>query len=306
MLLIKGLCHVATMDLSAWDYADMADEGTQLGNQACAYLAGSRFRHRILSTPRLKRRNNAGEEHLVGTNWGEDNIPVLESQELAFWYFEEAAKLGHGLSMQSLGMCFDDGVGCRENRRRCNQWLWRACLHNSGGAIELLDGRALLPIEINANGQSLEQAMSMLRPGQSMSLGGPNLAALLMAFSHVIRRESYSLPPFAGTWATRTVDNPVMPLSLDRPRTPLIGAKSVRDLHEKTDFLSLRGNRVQFGYCRRGAAKQATAQTRGEAARSIDNQLFFSPPRAVCDECASNEIVQDWHQRCIQLLYGGS
>ena len=61
----------------------------------------------------MKRRNNAGEEHLVGTNWGEDNIPVLESQELAFRYFEKAAKLGHGLSMQSLGMCFDDGVGCR-------------------------------------------------------------------------------------------------------------------------------------------------------------------------------------------------
>ena len=39
------------------------------------------------------------------------------SQELVFKHFNIAAKLGHGFAMQSLGICFDDGVGCRANRR---------------------------------------------------------------------------------------------------------------------------------------------------------------------------------------------
>ncbi len=115
-VLSKGIRNVGTFT-SAWDFAKLADEGTSLGNQACAYLAASRFKHRVLSGPSIGRRG----QRLVAKNREEDNIPVLESQQLAFKYFEKAAKLGHGLSMQSLGTCFDDGVGCKENRRRCNQ-----------------------------------------------------------------------------------------------------------------------------------------------------------------------------------------
>lgn len=298
-MLRRGAQFLMTGDISAWDYAALADEGDELGNQACAYLAGSRFRHRILSTPRLNGTS------LSGRNRGSDNIPVLESQELAFKYFEKAAKLGHGLAMQSLATCFDDGIGCRSNRRRSKQWLWRACLQNSAGAIELFTDRALIPLEINANGQMLDQALHHLKPGQGLCLGGPNLAALLVAFNDVIQKENYSLPPFADTWATGTVNNSQIPTCDNRPRTPLIGAEAVKDLLAKTQFLTRRGNEIQFGYCRRGAAKQATAQTHGAATRLVDNQLFFAPRFAACDERVSGGMLQEWHQQCKQLFYNG-
>lgn len=54
------------------------------------------------------------------------------SQELVFKHFNIAAKLGHGFAMQSLGICFDDGVGCRANRRM--EHVCR-CLHNSAQVL---------------------------------------------------------------------------------------------------------------------------------------------------------------------------
>lgn len=118
---------------TAWDYAELADEGISLGNQACAYLAGSRFRHRVLSSPSVTGRGHQGS--LMVRNKEKDNIPVLESQKLAFKYFEKAAKLGHALAMQSLATCFDEGVGCKENRRRCNQVrMYDKCIVYTSGS----------------------------------------------------------------------------------------------------------------------------------------------------------------------------
>lgn len=131
-----------------------------------------------------------GEFRLDGSvsNSGGNDIPVLESQELAFKYFEKAAKLGHGIAMQSLATCFDDGVGVKPNRRRCNQWLWKSVLHGSAGAIELLACRCLLPLEIRANEGILQQSVQRMQPGQLLQLGGPNLAALLLVFHDVLKR----------------------------------------------------------------------------------------------------------------------
>jgi hypothetical protein len=83
-----------------------------------ADMAGSHFTHLLLGKirPAQGARTVNKEKH---------EIPVFESQELAFKYFEKAATLGHGLAMQSLGGCFKEGIGCKKNPRRCNQWLWR-------------------------------------------------------------------------------------------------------------------------------------------------------------------------------------
>ena len=132
-------------NFTVWDYADMADEGEALGNQACAYMAAIKFKHRVFGAARRR----AGGRTIVSNN-DVGIIPVLESQDLAFEYFEKAAKLGHGLSMQSLGECFEEGIGCRKNHRRCVQWLWRACLIHSQGAIEMMDGKTRLPKEVKS------------------------------------------------------------------------------------------------------------------------------------------------------------
>ncbi|KAL7494108.1 hypothetical protein ACHAWT_002999 [Skeletonema menzelii] len=295
-VLSKGMQGLSS-NLSVRDLAKWADEGNGPGNQACAFIVGSRYRHRLL-----------GDFRLDGSvsNSGGDNIPVLESQELAFKYFERAAKLGHGLAMQSLGTCFDDGVGVKSNRRRCNQWLWKSVLHGSAGAIELLDCRALLPLEIRANEGMLQQAMQILQPGQTMQLGGPNLAALLLVFHDVLRRENFSFPPFAGNWATGTVNNRVQHLR-GRHRTPLIGEKDAKELLDKIQFLKRQfGVNFKFGYLRRGAAKQATAQTRGADPRSKDNQIFFAPPFASCDERVTDDIINKWHDQSMRLAYSQS
>eukprot|EP00985_Skeletonema_marinoi_P018926 scaffold10709_cov130-Skeletonema_marinoi.AAC.5 len=295
-ILSKGLQGINSR-FSVWDLAKWADEGDGPGNQACAFIAGSRFRHRLL-----------GETRLDGavSNTGGDDIPVLESQELAFKYFERAAKLGHGIAMQSLGTCFDDGVGVKSNRRRCNQWLWKSVLHGSAGAIELLDCRALLPLEIRANEGTLQQAMQMMQPGQTMQLGGPNLGALLLVFHDVLRRENFSLPPFAGNWATGTVNNPVQRMR-GHSRTPLIGGKDAKELLLKIQYLEMQlGLNFTFGYLRRGAAKQATAQTRGADPRAKDNQIFFAPPFASCDETVTDDMINKWHDQSMRLAYSQS
>lgn len=294
-MLSKGVQNL-NPNMTAWDYAKWADEGDGIGNQACAFMAGSRFRHRMLSAARITSRGGLG-----GMNRKEDDISVLESQELAFKYFEKAAKLGHGLSMQSLGTCFDDGVGCKANRRRCNHWLWRACLHHSQGAIELLDSRALLTIEINAHSQALDRALFQLVPGQSMQLGGPNLGTLLCSFLDIIQKEQYSLPPFAGALATATVNNRLTTMG-GESRIPLVGLDAIKNLEKKIKFMETRGNAVQFSYGRRGAAKTATALTHGAASRDIDNQIFFPPPAAACDETIGVEQIPDWYR---QIVEGG-
>ena len=297
-----GTMGVSTnsLDVTAWDYAGMADEGDALANQACAYLAGVRFKHRILGAPSARRRGG-----LVAYNSAADNInlPVLESQEIAFKYFEKAAKLGHGLAMQSFGECFDEGIGCRKNRRRCNQWLWRSCLHNSCGAIDLLNSRALLPLEINATSQMVDQTSHMLQPGQSSGLGGPNLGSLLLAFHQTVEKEKYSLPPFAGTWASATVNNTPVSRCDDKPRIPLIASEAVKEVMKKVKFLRSRGNDVIFSYGRRGAAKAATAQTRGQVSRPIDNQLFAVPPNAACDERVSEKECRRWQEHVTMLQF---
>ena len=295
-ILSKGV-HGLQSRFSVWDLAKWADEGTSAGHQACAFIAGSRFRHRLL-----------GEMRLGGAmcNSGGDDIPVLESQELAFKYFEKAAKLGHGIAMQSLGTCFDEGVGVKSNRRRCNQWLWRSVLTGSGGAIELLDCRALLPLEIRANESIFQQAIQMLQPGQRMCLGGPNLGALLLVFHDILSRENFSLPPFAGDWATGTVNNQVKQMR-GFPRTPLIGGEAAKEILGKVDMLRRQfGIGFMFSYLRRGAAKQATAQTRGKDSRSKDNQIFFQPPFAACDERFSEDMITRWHNQSEMLAYSPS
>eukprot|EP00956_Cyclotella_meneghiniana_P010015 scaffold13816_cov23-Cyclotella_meneghiniana.AAC.1 len=300
-ILSKGISFLKSSDLSVWDYALLADEGDALGNQALAYGAGSRFRHRLLGPPKLKVRDG----DVTFRNSSKGVVPVLESQELAFKYFEKGAKLGHGLCMQSLGTCFDDGVGCKANRRRCNQWLWRACLHNSAGANELLEDRALLPLEINANFDMLEQAQMYLQPLQKMHVGGPNLGALLLAFNEVAQKLNYSLPPFRSSWATGKVNNPLIPMPRNKPRIPLIAAESIKKILIGIQPLKYHGNDVVFGYCRRGAAKTATSQTQGAASRVIDNQIFFAPPFAACDETIDVDDVHTWHAECIKVLNNG-
>jgi len=177
-----------------------------------------------------------------------------------------------------------------------NQWLWRSCLHNSTGAISLLTSRALLPLEVRAFSQMFDQARYQLQPGATFGSGGPNLGSLLLAFHETIQRENYSLPPFAGTWANGTVNNAPVPINVDKPRIPLIGAEALKEVLKETKNL-LENYRIvtQFGYGRRGAAKAATAQTRGNNTRAIDNQVFIVPPYAACDERVSNEDFDRWH-----------
>jgi hypothetical protein len=276
-LLSKGRDAVMRGDqMTAWDLAELADEGDEPGHQAAAYMAGSRFKHRMLGVTRLKR------ESMVTDNVDFQNFPVLESQELAFKYFEKAAKLGHGLAMQSLGECFDEGIGCKDNRRRANQWLWRSTLHDSYGAIEMLDGKALLPLELRGQSDMIDQACPHVVPGQSMCLGGPNLGSLLLIYADIAERENYTLPPFAGTCATATVNN--QPSKPGGSRIPIIGTKAIKEVLQKVKMLRARGNNVQFSYGRRGTSKAATAQTYGSASRSIDNQVFIAPPFSACDE----------------------
>ena len=66
--------HLNNINMAVWDYANLADEGNELGNQACAYLADSRFKHRLLSA--------VNPSSGVSRNSTRESIPIIESEEL--------------------------------------------------------------------------------------------------------------------------------------------------------------------------------------------------------------------------------
>ena len=136
-----------------------------------------------------------------------------------------------------------------------------------------------------------------------MQLAGPNLGALILVFHDVLKKENFSLPPFADKWATTTINNRVRQMR-GHPRTPLIGGDAAKEVLEKIRMLQFhRGIDFTFGYLRRGAAAQATAQTRGAASRAIDNQVFFAPPYSACDERITDEMIRQWHHESMMLAH---
>lgn len=176
------------------------------------------------------------------------------------------------------------------------QWLWRSCLEQSEGAFELLDSRALLPLEINANAGMLDQTMHRIPYGQCMQLGGPNLGALLLVFKETLMKENFTLPPFAGSVATGSVGN--LPVQNNQgPRVPVIGGKAAQVLCKKIQSEESRGKGISLAYGRRGTAKAATAQTYGSSARAIDNQIYVVPPFAACDESVTLAEEGRWMQQ---------
>eukprot|EP00814_Leptocylindrus_danicus_P011757 CAMPEP_0116023144 /NCGR_PEP_ID=MMETSP0321-20121206/11413_1 /TAXON_ID=163516 /ORGANISM="Leptocylindrus danicus var. danicus, Strain B650" /LENGTH=215 /DNA_ID=CAMNT_0003494361 /DNA_START=147 /DNA_END=790 /DNA_ORIENTATION=- len=135
-----------------------------------------------------------------------------------------------------------------------------------------------------------------------MKLGGPNLGTLIMVFHDVLERENFSLPPFAGKWATGSVNNRIRQMS-GHPRIPLIGADAAKEILKKVQFCdSHLGIKCTFSYLRRGTAKMATAQTYGAASRTIDNQVFFAPPFAACDERVTDKMIYNWHDQSYKNL----
>lgn len=94
--------------------------------------------------------------------------------------------------------------------RLCREWLWRASLQNSAGALTTLDTKSVLKNELLANIQMLDQqdAYRGLQPGQSFGLGGPNLGCLLCALfagPAVQSTPKLSLAAFAATTPTLRV-----------------------------------------------------------------------------------------------------
>jgi TPR repeat protein len=114
-------------DLSINQSTRYADQG----DVAFAYLAGIRFKNRILGAMQFRRdgsleSDNTGQSYQLG---------VLETDELAFKYLSQAAEGNVALAMQSLADCYENGTGVKKSMRMCSEWLWRASLLHSAGAL---------------------------------------------------------------------------------------------------------------------------------------------------------------------------
>ena len=157
----------------------------------------------------------------------------------------------------------------------------------------MLESRALLPLEINAQTGMLNQAFHKLQYGQRMQCGGPNLAALLLTFRETTVLENFTLPPFAGPRPTGTVGN-LPSQNNNGPRVPLIGGDAMKALCKQVLSMESRGNGIMMAYGRRGTAKAATAQTYGSTPRAIDNQIYVVPPFSACDESFNSTDYSRW------------
>jgi len=268
--------------LSEFDYAKIADEDTTPEHQAFSYMAACRFKHQLFGG-----RNELG--NYVSNDQERDEISVLEARALAFKYFEKAAKLGHGLSMIDLGLCYVNGVGCTINRRIGNGWFWRACLQQSVGACNILDDTALVSTEIDGFVTTLEDGLTMFMPGRTLYMVRQNLGALQIALLDVIINENYALPPFSDTAPGRHLPN-----RLSSARVPIIASESIRQYVEMKNRLERRGNKVELVYSRRSNITAAALHTCKVASRTIDNQLFFCPPEASNNETVTADEVFSW------------
>ena len=262
------------------DYAKLADQGSV----AAAYLAGIRYKQRILG----KMQNRRG---LVVNN--ADDLGVLETDALAVRYLMKGAEAGHALSMQSLGDCYYTGQGVRKSLREAREWIWRAVLQQSAGASSMLDTKSVLINEHMAHATNFEAAREHLVPGQTISMCGPNLCSLFMALRNAFPADG-TFPAFAGSVPTCTAGN----RACEGTTGPvnIVGTDAFRETMKVLKAMERRGNDVWFTYGRRGVGKAATAQTYAEATRPLDAQLFVVPPRPACDDVLTVDEVHRWLQ----------
>jgi hypothetical protein len=275
---------VTLQDMSINESIRFADQG----DVAFAYIAGVRFKNRVLGDIQFRR-----DGELVSDNTGQGHqLGVLETNELAFKYLSQASEGNLALAMQSLADCYENGTGVRKSMRMCREWLWHASLLHSTGALTVLESKSVLQNELIAQCQILEQAPAQLRPGQSMALGGPNVGCLLVVLYQPLSEKRFMLPAFASDVPTLRVG--------DRPRQGTTGALAIMATDRLKEVVALmdqvvrNGNGVVPLYGRRGVGKGATAQSYGAASRPLDSLLFVVPPAPGCDETPTDDEVMQW------------
>jgi hypothetical protein len=274
--------RVSMQDLSVNQSTHYADQG----DVAFAYLAGIRFKNRILGAMEFRRdgsmeSDNTGQSHQLG---------VLETDELAFKYLSQAAEGNVALAMQSLADCYENGTGVEKSIRMCREWLWRASLLHSAGALLVLGNKSVIQNELIAQCQMLEH--SPVSPGQGMSLGGPNIGCLLVALHQPLSEQGYMLPAFASEAPTLRVGG--RPCQGTTGPVAIIAMDSLKNVVIGMDQRIRNGNMVVPIYGRRGVGKAATAQTYGAASRPLDSLRFVVPPAPGCDETPTDDEVMHW------------
>ena len=263
--------------------ADVTQE--LLVRNACAYQAGIHYKQRFHSGGLT-----VGRKSVAGSSRAAD-ITLLEADRLAYRYLLQAAMGGHGLAMQSLADCFEAGKGVRECMRTSQEWLWRAALIQSAGAIQLLNTKCVMVNEHMVTMQMLENVAQQLPPGQPLSPVGPNLAALVLIFHNEVALMQYKLPPFASS-------DPRAALQHRTGAVPVLGTDVLRKLHEFILKIERKGHRINPIYGYRGVAKQATALSlrRSGLHRSLDTQRFVVPPAPASDDRPNRFVreANDW------------
>jgi len=123
-LLQEGLQN-GLQNVSVETYRRCADRGSA----AAAYMAGIQYKNRILG--QINRHTPFVSD--ARTNDSRESRGVLDTNELAFKYLEQAAEADIGLAMQSLSTLYEEGQGCRKSWGLAREWLWRAVLKDSAG-----------------------------------------------------------------------------------------------------------------------------------------------------------------------------
>jgi hypothetical protein len=141
-----------------------------------------------------------------------------------------------------------------------------------------------------------EQVTPQAPPGTPLRMNGQNISILLLSLNPTLARNNYTLPAFAGVKPTKTVGT--HPTQGTTGRITIIGSKSQQQILDMASFLDTRHISVLFTYGRRGTVKAATtAQSQGEASRSLDSPLYIVPPAPVCDDTPTFEEVLQWKRK---------
>ena len=280
----KGGLRAMAADMSAEEYSKYAD----LGDAPCAYMAGINYKNRLVGAFKVD------QGSFVLDNSNGKQISIIETDRLAFKYLVQASEAGLGIAMQSLADCYQNGQGCQKSMPLCCSWLWRSVLLNTVTAYTTLESKSLLILEHEAQLMNTGHFVQRARQGEytHYKMGGPNLSALLLSLSPSILRHNYTLPPFAAAVPTCTVGN--CPSEGTTGIVKIMGVEMMQEVMAASNQIRNCGSELSYTYGRRGTAKEATAQTYGEASRSLDNEIYSVPPAPACDDTPSDVQVSAW------------
>lgn len=153
------------------------------GEPWACYLAAENVKYRVSGLPQT--------------------ICVMDTEELAFRYFQTAAEKGMRTEMKSLTQMYEDGTGTRADYILVREWQWRSTLLRGAGSHTMFDNWPAVARKHVATSELLHGTKPHPTPGKPFPISGPNISSVCIVLTKKLAAMIYRVEPFAAVVPTR-------------------------------------------------------------------------------------------------------